>query len=133
MTNDIEKFEGDPLILINNYIAENNSNYNTIAQVLIGAKYAEYLTFKILEVSNKVKTPSTRTPFSQNIQRLSDADIIDDVFRDKLQYIQQTRNRFAHEVGTNLNSPVAEYAEAVLYVIVNGLQLFVGEQRIAKQ
>ena len=133
MTNDIEKFEGDPLILINNFIAENNSNYNTIAQVLIGAKYAEYLTYKILEVSNKVETPSTRAPFSRKIQRLSDADIIDDVFRDKLQFIQQTRNRLAHEVGTNLNSPMAEYTEAVLYVMVNGLQIFVREQRVAEQ
>lgn len=133
MTNDIEKFEGDPLILINNFIAENNSNYNTIAQVLIGAKYAEYLTYKILEVSNKVETPSTRAPFSRKIQRLNDADIIDDVFRDKLQFIQQTRNRLAHEVGTNLNSPMAEYTEAVLYVMVNGLQIFVREQRVAEQ
>ena len=122
------EFESDPVKLIENYMRENNTNYNTLAQVIIGAVHVEYFVFKILEVSPRTETP-LKSGFARNIEALSEIEVIDDEQKTTLEYIKNTRNRFAHEINARLEDPMSYFTDAVLRSLIHLVQMFVLERR----
>lgn len=117
MTLEEGDFEKDPSVVIFSYVEKNNINYNTLAQVLIGAIHVEFAVFKILEVSTRFITPAN-AGFGRNVETLLRFGIIDQEQRDAIVYIKNTRNRFAHEINACLGEPMAEFSAAVMKTLI---------------
>ena len=123
-----DEFANNPLWPIDNYQQENNSNLSELAQVMIGAVHVEYSVFKILEVSPRTETP-LKSGFARNIETLSKLEVIDEDQKATLDYIKDTRNRFAHEINARLEAPMPCFTDAVVRSLIHLAQMFVLEKR----